>query len=258
MLRSLRDPANALTGLGLVLAVIALAFVLGRNSRWAAIFALLALMIDHIDGPVARRLRNRGRVEKQMGAALDSFADIISAGAWPAALILVATGSSVLGTVTASVLVLAGATRLSYYSIVGLDVGKRFTGLPVTYTVPAISLARVASIHLDVPLRQLLIPAAWILTLLQVTPIKVRSLSGYGYVAVTVVVGLLITLLATASVEPLAHKDHVETEKGLEYRTHWAARGDGPIESRSQALWCGGKRDVPDLRRDLAGSGLCS
>jgi CDP-diacylglycerol--serine O-phosphatidyltransferase len=218
MLRSLRDPANALTGLGLVISVIALACALDRNSRWAVTLALIALMIDHIDGPVARRLRNRGSLEKKMGAALDSFADIFSAGALPAALILTATASNFLGTVTAAALVLACATRLSYFSIVGLDGEKRFTGLPVTYTVPAVGLAFVASAHLGLPLKQLLLPIAWILTLLQVMPIRIRALSGYGYVVVTVVVGLLITLLVTAPSEPLAHKDR--GDKGLEHRAY--------------------------------------
>ncbi|MER6080920.1 CDP-alcohol phosphatidyltransferase family protein [Streptomyces sp. NPDC001833] len=205
MLVSLRDPANALTGFGLILAVIALAWVLDGNCRWAAVFALIALMIDHIDGPVARRLRGRGEVEKKMGAALDSFADIVSAGAWPVVLILAATGSSVLGVLTASALVLASATRLSYFSIVGLDGGHRFTGLPVTYTVPVFSLAIVVSAHFDLTLKHLLLPAAWLIAVCQVAPIKVRALAGIGYAVVTAVVAILIAFLATAQTDPLAH-----------------------------------------------------
>jgi len=90
-------------------------------------FIALALIFDLFDGAVARALK----VDSTLGIQLDSLADMVSFGAFPA--ILVATiGNhySTLTLISAIVYLCAAALRLAKFNISGSEQTAYFSGLP--------------------------------------------------------------------------------------------------------------------------------
>lgn len=140
MLVYLKDPANAITSVGLGFALLALYFVNIGQLEIALASALWALIADHIDGIVAARTRNRLQHAGAIGKQLDSFTDFISDSVFPALLVLQLNEASLVSLALAGLLLLAGALRLSYFNTFGLSGGKHFTGVPLSYDLPALAL----------------------------------------------------------------------------------------------------------------------
>lgn len=126
--------ANAVSGM---LAII-MAFY--QNSIFCAIFLVLAVIFDAVDGPLARHFPNE--TSDVFGETIDSLADAISFGISPAVIIYELFPSPIM--IIASVLLLCcGILRLSRYNtIITEQVGptKTFVGLPIPVSSFMLSL----------------------------------------------------------------------------------------------------------------------
>lgn len=136
-----------LTYLSAILGVTGTLFgVAGSGHPWTAgVCLILCAILDGFDGRVARSKKNRTEREKRYGIEIDSFADTISFGLLPCALVyamakaLAPEAAPVFSAaffVIAPLFVLTAIIRLSSFNIQAgdaLETGtKAFTGLPVT------------------------------------------------------------------------------------------------------------------------------
>ncbi|MDY6864873.1 MAG: CDP-diacylglycerol--serine O-phosphatidyltransferase [Halobacteriota archaeon] len=113
---------NALLGLTAVL------MVLNGESSGAPILILLAVVVDGMDGFLARNVED-GR----LGSDLDSFADLLSFGVAPVVLIYSLAPWSImihLFTAFLSAYLVCGILRLARYNV--SERTERFVGLPIT------------------------------------------------------------------------------------------------------------------------------
>ena len=110
----------------------------GLMHRWAALLIMLAMILDGIDGNIARRLKGC----TEMGAELDTYVDMTAFGIAPAILIytVMLTGSIPQDSSRAfwrvamtSAVVLSGVVRLARFKAKDPNRGQLgYTGLPIT------------------------------------------------------------------------------------------------------------------------------
>jgi len=127
MIPSIFTLANLLFGF------LALIWVIERAYTLAAAMILLSVLMDSLDGKVARRLS----VSSDFGKELDSLSDLVSFGVAPAILtyqaILYPQPNYVryVGLGIASVFALCGAVRLARFNM--LNITTYFVGVPITF-----------------------------------------------------------------------------------------------------------------------------
>ena len=155
----------------------------GAMHQWAALLIMLAMILDGIDGNIARKLKGC----TEMGAELDTYVDMTAFGIAPAVLIytVMLTGSVPQDTsrlfwrvaMTAAV-VLSGVVRLARFKVHDPERGQGgYTGLPITAC------------------------AGWVAMLVfisQSKPFENYSLSS-GWVAAVFLVGVLIFITLQVS-----------------------------------------------------------
>lgn len=197
IMTQLQDPANILTMLGLILGATAIHLAQSGAVDFAVVCGFGALLIDHADGVVARRLQKRPERAGDVGRMMDSLADIVSAGVLPAVIVVQVSHGGVLATTAGIAIIAASGLRLSYFSAFGLQDGKWFHGVPVTYVLPVVGglvlLRGVAPWSLGGGLGVALLGLA----ALEVSNLRVRTLAGRGYLfaviyAVAVGTGILV------------------------------------------------------------------
>ncbi|ANW02939.1 CDP-alcohol phosphatidyltransferase family protein [Bradyrhizobium icense] len=181
MIGYLRDYANAITALAYLSAVIGLFLAFNGKIELGVAAMLWTWFLDHWDGHVARKtshLRRPGVAE--FGKSFDGFADLIHGVVFPAAIIILIGQGTALSLLASSVLVLAGAIRLSYFENVGLTDDARFIGIPVSYDTPLLAVLLLARRLLpDNTFPTILSAAFIILALLHVTTaIRVPAIRG--------------------------------------------------------------------------------
>lgn len=105
---------------------------------------LLGGIADFFDGFLARRWG----VSSEMGKQLDSFADLVTFGIAPVALVNYITqcGHSLLVIFASLLYVAAGAFRLARYNL--SDFSKHFMGLPITIAGVVLTMFSAAFFHL--------------------------------------------------------------------------------------------------------------
>jgi CDP-diacylglycerol--serine O-phosphatidyltransferase len=154
-----------------------------------------AVVLDVVDGPVAKRTTGRTGEQGAFGANLDSLADMVSAGAALGVVILSYGHFRVVYVPVAALLAAATAMRLSYFNVHGLDAASgRYTGLPTDLVI----ISFVALMLLDGPLgpaafRVALSAGGVVLAVLMVSPLPIPKLTGRWSVA------LIILALALAA-----------------------------------------------------------
>ncbi|MFD9900298.1 CDP-alcohol phosphatidyltransferase family protein [Mesorhizobium sp. NPDC059025] len=185
MLRQLADPANAITGAGLALSVVGISFTLAGHPEAGVAVTLWALLADHLDGVVAKRTLGRAPETGEVGKNLDSLADLVSAGIFPAVTLIVVGQGSLLSILAAATLVLASALRLSYFNVFGSP-GGRFIGVPTTYAVPLTAvLFLLRPVIAEQIFSSLFAAALVVLALLHIAPLSVPKTQGAMYAVVT-------------------------------------------------------------------------
>ncbi|UJA32362.1 CDP-diacylglycerol--serine O-phosphatidyltransferase [Clostridium sporogenes] len=120
---------NAFTLGNLGCGVMSLMMTFQQNYKWAALFILIAGLMDRYDGRVARFLK----VDSAIGKELDSLADLVSFGVAPSILtfhIYNFSNLGILGYLLVLMFPIAGAYRLARYNITEFD--GSFCGIPIT------------------------------------------------------------------------------------------------------------------------------
>ncbi|MBQ3036925.1 MAG: CDP-alcohol phosphatidyltransferase family protein [Lachnospiraceae bacterium] len=136
------DYTVILTYLGVVSSIIGMSFAVEQHYLYAVICLLVSGLCDMFDGAVARTKKNRTEMEKKNGIQLDSLADVVCFGAFPAVIgycLGMEFKYSLLFAVTGALYVLCAIIRLAYFNVTEEERqkstdGKRkfYQGLPVT------------------------------------------------------------------------------------------------------------------------------
>lgn len=112
----------------LLVGVISLVFTMDNEFQVAAIMVLFAMVLDGMDGRLARRLD----ATSPFGKELDSLADLVSFGVAPAILVYALKMKSlgIIGLVVCVAFALCGAIRLARFNV--LNISNYFVGVPIT------------------------------------------------------------------------------------------------------------------------------
>ena len=162
-----RTFANLVTLLNIIMGSLALIYILNHDFKTAAILIFLAVVMDGLDGRVARKLD----AESEMGKELDSLCDLVSFGVAPAILLYTQVLSQHF--VTFSILVtllyiVCGALRLARFNV--LNISEYFVGVPITFAGMFLAAISLLSAYISPLLVLLLI---FTMALLMVSNIKV-------------------------------------------------------------------------------------
>jgi CDP-diacylglycerol---serine O-phosphatidyltransferase len=185
MLRYLVDPANAITATGILFSSAGLFLALGGWIELAVAVVLWAMLADHLDGVVAQRTRSRGADVAKMGKSLDGFADLVYGAIFPAAAVIKLSDQSLLSLATGTLLIFAGALRLSYFSNFGLSSDRRFMGVPLSYDVPLLAILLLARPWLPADAFASIVNVAFlVLAALHVASIRIPAANNAMYAAI--------------------------------------------------------------------------
>ncbi|OVE80112.1 CDP-diacylglycerol--serine O-phosphatidyltransferase [bacterium J17] len=160
-----------------------LAIISAFNGRfeYAAKCIVLAIILDGLDGRVARRLN----ATSDFGREFDSLSDVISFGVAPAALMYVwafKSGPDEFGVLVAFFFVVCGATRLARFNITTSDEpAGHFQGLPTPGAAAAV--AAIVYFHPD--------------------PVSGGTAAGLMLAYLTVLGGLMVSTLPFFSVKKI-------------------------------------------------------
>ena len=193
ILGSVRDAANLLTLAGVFSSMIAITFAFTGRLAASAVCLAAAFIFDGIDGPVAKRLKGRSANDREIGANLDSLADVISAGV-ALSVVFLAYGDFDAAYVPGALVLVAAATlRLAYFNVHGLDEqATTYTGLPTDLAI----IIFVAALLLDGPLdthtfEVFLYGVVLGLAGLMVSPLRVPKFTGAAFYA-TIVLAIVL------------------------------------------------------------------
>ncbi|MGE5417746.1 MAG: CDP-diacylglycerol--serine O-phosphatidyltransferase [Acidobacteriota bacterium] len=118
----------------LVFGSLSLVMLFHKDYRLAAVFILVAMVMDVLDGRVARALK----VSSEFGKELDSLADLVSFGVAPALLVLqlqktaghLKGSMEMIMVLLALIFIICGAYRLARFNI--LNIKEYYVGVPIT------------------------------------------------------------------------------------------------------------------------------
>lgn len=121
--------ANTVTLLNIIFGSLSLVSTLHMNYKAAALFILVAVVMDGMDGRIARRLG----IISDIGKELDSLCDLVSFGVAPALLLysqILYSFPYLLGLVVVVIYIMCGAFRLARFNV--LNIKEYFVGIPIT------------------------------------------------------------------------------------------------------------------------------
>lgn len=116
---------------------LAILWTIDGNYRFAAGLIILAVLMDSMDGKVARKLS----VSSDFGKELDSLSDVVSFGVAPAILtykVFLEGHLGYWGMIIAAIFALCGAVRLARFNV--LNITTHFVGVPITFAGGFMSL----------------------------------------------------------------------------------------------------------------------
>ncbi|GGG90711.1 CDP-diacylglycerol--serine O-phosphatidyltransferase [Paenibacillus radicis (ex Gao et al. 2016)] len=189
---------SLLTVGNLFLGIVAIILVFNEKPEHAAMMVIIAMLLDGVDGRVARALN----VQSEFGKELDSLSDVISFGVAPAFIMYVVAFQNLNPTVAwiiTALFPICGALRLARFNVVSCAPGY-FIGLPI----PAAGgvLATMALFKNDISVT-ILLGSTLVLSLLMVSTVKYPNFKKIGIprsaiwvipvvVAIAVVLGILL------------------------------------------------------------------
>ena len=166
------------TVLNLALGIVAIILVLNDvpvfpdidNANLASIIIIVAMLMDGIDGRVARALN----VQSEFGKELDSLSDVISFGVAPAFIMYVVAYGEVnpaMAWITTAVFPICGALRLARFNVIE-GVPGYFIGLPIP--AAGVILCTLALFHQEMS-SYILVGASLLLSYLMISKVKYPS-----------------------------------------------------------------------------------
>ncbi|HEU4962502.1 MAG TPA: CDP-diacylglycerol--serine O-phosphatidyltransferase [Bacilli bacterium] len=113
----------------LFLGIISIIVAFQENFQWAALLVIIGMLLDGLDGRVARALN----AQSEFGKELDSLSDVISFGVAPAFIMygVVLNDVGWVGTVITAIFPICGALRLARFNV-ATGSPNYFIGLPIT------------------------------------------------------------------------------------------------------------------------------
>jgi CDP-diacylglycerol---serine O-phosphatidyltransferase len=167
-----RSIPNTFTLLNLFFGFLSIMNSAEHDFRNAAILILIGMMLDSMDGRIARMLN----AESDLGKELDSLADIVTFGVAPAMMSYYSyfRDFGIIGMAIAGLFPLFGAYRLARFNINAMKSTLHyFTGVPITAAGGLLTLFTL--FHGRLP--SVILPVAFIvLCLLMVSKVKIPSL----------------------------------------------------------------------------------
>ena len=160
---------NILTLANLIVGFSAILLISETNYRMAVGFVIVRMILDGLDGKVARKLQVSG----DFGTELDSLCDVVSFGVVPSYFMwsLLVDGSggftSILLTVLAFLFLICGAYRLARFNVETTS-GDDFTGIPITIAGGILALSAFYAVNVSVVLILIL---ALVLSLLMISEV---------------------------------------------------------------------------------------
>jgi len=165
-----RSCANTITLFNILFGSLSLVSTINGNYRLAVIYILLAVVMDSLDGRVARRLDRCSELGKQ----LDSLCDLVSFGVAPALLlysqVLYAFSHSV-GLIAVLFYIVCGAYRLARFNV--LNISTYFVGIPITLAGTLTALLSWFSAHIS---GSVVLAVVFVLSLMMVSNLKVPKI----------------------------------------------------------------------------------
>lgn len=198
----IRQLPNAITITNLIFGFLSISSSFTGDYQNAAIFILIGMMLDSMDGWLARKLG----AESAFGKEMDSLADIITFGVAPAILIFGTTFASMgmIGMLIAGMFPVFGAIRLARFNIDEESSVKRyFTGVPITAAGGIIALLTLFSFIVP---DAALSAVYTLLCVLMVSKLKIPSLKGvpipkYAILTTILLISLLYVTRFNASID---------------------------------------------------------
>ena len=168
---SKRAIPNAFTLGNLYCGFLSIGYTMQGEIRNGAILILIAMMLDAMDGRIARILN----VSNDMGKELDSLADIVTFGVASAFLIYSTLfyQFGMLGYYLAGIFPLFGAYRLARFNIKSTGSDKYFTGIPITAAGGIVALMTLLDTYINSYVSLIIYI---LLAILMVSTIKIPSL----------------------------------------------------------------------------------
>jgi CDP-diacylglycerol--serine O-phosphatidyltransferase len=125
-----RGIPNLFTLSNLFCGFLSVVFSANGDFRNAALLVLIGMMLDSMDGRLARMLN----AHSEIGKELDSLADVVTFGVAPAILAYYVSFSKygLIGLIVAGLFPLFGAFRLARFNVNTKSSIKYFTGVPIT------------------------------------------------------------------------------------------------------------------------------
>ncbi|MUT68158.1 CDP-diacylglycerol--serine O-phosphatidyltransferase [Paenibacillus sp. NEAU-GSW1] len=166
---------SLLTVGNLFLGIVAIIFVFNDKPDNAAMMVIIAMLLDGVDGRVARALN----VTSEFGKELDSLSDVISFGVAPAFIMYVVAFQELNPTmawIITALFPICGALRLARFNVITSAPGY-FIGLPI----PAAGgvVATLALFKDDIPV-SVLLTSTLVLSLLMVSTIRYPNFKKIG------------------------------------------------------------------------------
>jgi CDP-diacylglycerol--serine O-phosphatidyltransferase len=196
---------NLFTVGNLFLGIVAIIMVFNGNHALAAIMVIVAMLLDGLDGRVARALN----VTSEFGKELDSLSDVISFGVAPALIMYEVAFhgfNSATAWIVTAIFPICGALRLARFNVIEGTPGY-FIGLPI----PAAGgiLCTLALFHKELNI-YVLVVSALALSYLMVSTVKYPSFKKLGLpktalwlTPIAVVVALTIAIIYPSTTSKL-------------------------------------------------------
>ena len=162
--------ANGITLLNLIFGSLSIMATINANYKLAAVFILAAVIMDFMDGRVARKLDTIS----DFGKELDSLCDLVSFGVAPAILLfaqLIGGINSALSLLAVLLFIACGAWRLARFNI--LNISEHFVGIPITM---AGALLAVVSLLGDYISMFLILIIMTVLSVLMVSNLRIKKI----------------------------------------------------------------------------------
>ena len=164
---------------------------INNNFEIAAIFMIIAIMFDSVDGWVARKTNRDDSLG--FGKNIDSLSDVVSFGVAPAVFVYTTlnTSSNILVMLVSLFIVICGVLRLTRYNVIADHIKTSgFIGFPIpgiAMILATLYLSGVYNVYIAIPLSLLV-------SFLMISNIKYPKFDNMPIIAISCVLILLILL----------------------------------------------------------------
>ncbi|AGE24457.1 Phosphatidylserine synthase, putative [Pseudomonas poae RE*1-1-14] len=168
------DGANFVTAINVLVGSLALMLVLAKRPGFAILLVFIAIMLDHLDGYLARRFYAHHQEKRAFGKQFDTLADMLNFNVLTGILLFQQFDSTpVLAGLIAASIVLFGCVRLSHFTLQTGSGDESAYGLQTPYAAFVITNILLLNMAGHLPSSLVLLIAA-ISSILQITCIPIR------------------------------------------------------------------------------------